>query len=135
MNTGLIRYGLVLILVALVGGFFIPGMAIPRLGLSAHTIGVMSGILLMLLGVIWSQFELSAGKLSVMKWAWIYSSYANWLGCLLGALFGAGKTTPVAAAGVIGPELAELAVLLLLGTVGLTSLLAVMMALVGLRSR
>ena len=40
MNRRIIRHGFVLILIALVTGFLLPAMKIPRLGLSAHTIGI-----------------------------------------------------------------------------------------------
>ena len=60
MNVSLFRYAFVLILLSLIGGFFIPAMAIPRLGLSAHTIGTLSGILLIAVGAIWQHFQLSS---------------------------------------------------------------------------
>ncbi len=135
MNIALLRYGFVLILLALLTGFFIHLMAIPRLGVVAHTVGVMSGILLLVIGAVWPQFSLSAGKLAVMKWCWIYSAYANWLGCLVGAITGAGFLTPVAAAGVSGPPAAEAVVAVLLISIGFTALAAVVLSLMGLAPR
>ena len=52
MNRNIIRHGFVLILLSLVGGLLLPAMSIPRLGLSAHTIGLLSGVLLLALGAI-----------------------------------------------------------------------------------
>ncbi len=134
MNISLFRYAFVLMLLALLGAFFLPAMAVPRLGLSAHTIGMLSGVLLLALGAIWQQFSLTDSQRNWMKWSWIYSSYANWLGCLVGAVFGAGRMTPIAAAGVEGAAVTEMTVTLLLGSVAITSLLAVGLSLWGLRS-
>ena len=46
-----VRWGFVLILLALLGAFFIPQASIPRLALSAHTVGLMSGLLLIVFGL------------------------------------------------------------------------------------
>lgn len=134
MNRNIIRHGFILILIALLSGLFIPAMPIPRLGLSAHTIGILSGVLLLAIGGIWQQFSLSPRQTQIMYWSWLYSSYVNWLGCLVGAVFGAGKATPLASAGTIGSEAAEGAVALLLGSVALASFIAVGLSLWGLRS-
>jgi len=135
MNLSLFRYALVLMLLALAGGIFVPAMAVPRLGLSAHTIGMLSGVLLIAIGAIWSHFILSARLCCLLKWSWLYASYANWFGCMLGAVLGAGSMTPVAAPGVRGSALAELTVMLLLLSVALASFLAVGLSLWGLRRR
>ena len=79
MNRSMIRHGFVLMLLALVGGFFVPVMEIPRLAVSAHTIGVLSGVLLIAVGAIWQQFVLTSGQATLMYWSWlketlIYSS-------------------------------------------------------------
>lgn len=134
MNKSITKHGFILILLALVSGLFVSAMEIPRLGLSAHTIGILSGVLLIAIGAIWQQFSLSAGQFKILYWSWLYSSYVNWLGCLVGAIFGAGKTTPVASAGVIGPETAEAAVAIMLGSVALASFIAVGFSLWGLRA-
>ncbi len=134
MNRSIIRHGFILILIALVSGLFVPVMPIPRLGLSAHTIGVLSGILLISIGAIWQQFTLSLRQTQVIYWSWLYSSYVNWLGCLVGAIFGAGEFTPLASAGVVGSQVAEASVAILLSSVALTSFIAVGLSLWGLRS-
>ena len=63
----------------------------------------------------------------------LYAGYANWLGCLLGAATGAGRMTPVAAAGLEGTPVAETMVAFLLISVGLVSLVAAGLSLWGLR--
>lgn len=133
MNVRMIRHGFILILLALLAAFFIPAMAIPRLGLSAHTIGLLSGVLLIAVGGTWNAFRLPSRAGAVLFWSWLYAGYANWLGCLLGAITGAGGTTPVAAAGAGGPAFAEAVVAFLLMSVAAVSLIAVGLSLWGLR--
>jgi (hydroxyamino)benzene mutase len=133
MNVSLLRHGFILILLALAGGLFIPAMAVPRLGLSAHTIGVLSGVLLIAIGAVWPQFRLSARQTVAHQWAWLYSSYVNWFACLLGGALGAGKTTPLASAGFTGTPLVEGTVTALLVSVAVVSFIAVGLSLWGLR--
>ncbi len=134
MNINLLRHGFILILLALAGGLFIPALAVPRLGLSAHTIGVLGGVLLIAIGAVWPQFRLSARQTLAHRWAWLYSSYVNWFACLLGGALGAGKATPLASAGYVGAPLVEGAVTALLVSVAVASFIAVGLALWGLRA-
>ena len=135
MNRALIRHGFILMLLGLLGGFLIPNMAIPRLGLSAHTIGILGGVLLIALGAVWAQFRLGTRQSALMYWSWLYANYINWLGCLIGAITGAGRMTPVVAAGQEGGEAAEWVVAAMLISVGIASLIAVGLSLWGLRGQ
>ena len=132
MDRRIIRHGFILILIALVTGFLLPAMQIPRLGLSAHTIGILGGVLLIGIGAIWNTFSLSGRQLLVMYWSWVYSSYANWLGCLIGAFTGAGLMTPVASSGAKADTIPEAIVAVLLISVAITSLVAVALSIWGL---
>ncbi|MEE4273516.1 MAG: hypothetical protein V2I67_17715 [Thermoanaerobaculales bacterium] len=134
MERRLFRHGFVLIALALVSGFAVPAAKIPRLALSAHTIGVLSGVLLITVGLVWNRFRLSERQLSTMYWAWVSSSYANWATILIGAIFGTGKMTPVASAGVVGSPFAEVVVSLALVVVAALSLVAVGLAVWGMRA-
>lgn len=135
MNLTLCRSAFALIFVSLVGGFFVPNMAMPRLGLSAHTIGALSGALMIAIGAIWQHFRLSAGQAATLQWAWIYSSWANWLACLTGAVFGAGMMTPLASGGMTGSAGVEALVAALFISVGLASLVAAGLSFYGLRGK
>lgn len=134
MNKKIVKYGFVLILIALVSALFIPNMAIPRLGLSAHTIGILSGVLLISIGAVWQLFSLSKKQSQILYWSWLYSSYVNWLGCLTGAILGAGRMTPVASSGIVGAEMSEGIVTFMLLSVALASFVAVGLSLWGLRA-
>lgn len=133
MNRTLIRHGFLLTFVSLFGAFFIPLMSIPRLGLSAHTIGMMSGTLLIAVGAVWSQFDLGERPRRVLHWSWLYAGYVNWFAILLGAILGTGRTTPLASGGIVGSSAAELVVTVLLVSVGLISLFAAGLSLWGFR--
>ena len=132
MNRKIIRHGFVLILLALITGFLIPTTEIPRLGLSAHTIGILSGALLIAIGAVWPLFNLGSGQSASMYWCWVYSSYANWLGCLVGAFTGAGRMTPISSAGREAGDAAEIVVAVLLVSVAITALVGASLAIWGL---
>lgn len=133
MDRRLIRHGFVLIAAALISGFAIPKAEIPRLALSAHTIGVLSGVLLVGVGAVWQRLRLSKRQRTTVYWTWLYSSYVNWGAVLGGAMIGTGKMTPVASGGAVGSSVAEAVVSTLLVSVGLVSLVAVFLSLWGLR--
>ncbi len=135
MNVGLFRHGFFLILLSLVGGLFVPAMAVPRLGLSAHTIGILGGVLIIAIGAIWQHFRLTGAQAAWHKWSWLYSSYVNWLACVVGAVLGAGKMTPLASAGMVGSNAAEALMTALFGSVAVASLIAVGLSLWGLRTQ
>lgn len=132
MENRLIRHGFILILLSLFTGFAIPAAEAPRLALSAHTIGLMSGILLLAIAGIWSRLALSEGQLKVTYWGWIYAGYANWLGILLGALTGAGRMTPLASKGVTGSDASELLVAFFLISLSLAALVSTALSIYGI---
>ena len=133
MNRSLLISGMLLVLLALLTGFAVPSVALPRLGLSAHTIGLLGGTLLIAVGAIGSQLRLGRRGERALAACWIYAVYSNWLGCLVGAATGAGRATPIASAGAAGPPAAEILVMFLLGTGSLVALAAVALSLWGLR--
>jgi len=133
MDRRLLRHGFVLIALALVTGFAIPSAEIPRLALSAHKIGVVGGMLLIAVGMVWDRFRLTNRQFGVMFWSWLYSSYVNWLAILVGAMLGTGRMTPVASGGLVGNPLSEQVISLMLVSVALVSLVAVSLSLWGMR--
>lgn len=132
MERNLIKHGFVLILLALLTGFIIPVTEAPRLALSAHTIGLISGILLLTLSAVWKRLTLSDRQEKLAYWSWIYSSYANWFAILFGAVAGTGRMTPMASRGMEGASSAELFVAFLLISLSVAALLAVGLSIFGL---
>jgi (hydroxyamino)benzene mutase len=107
MNRFMMRLGFVLILLGLLTAFAIPSFANPRMGLAAHTVAIMGGLLLVVVGAVAGSFALGPRASAAFTAAWIYATYANWLGCLLAALTGASRLTPIAGASTVGTPVAE----------------------------
>jgi len=132
MTDGLIKHGFILIFLALVTGFVIPQAESPRLALSAHTIGLLSGILLLAVAAIWQRLRLSERQLRITYWGWVYSGYANWAGILFGAMVGAGRMTPLASDGVTGAYLHEKLMGFLLISLSLAAFIAALLSIWGI---
>ena len=135
MTDGLIKHGFILIFLALVTGFAIPQAESPRLALSAHTIGLLSGILLLAVAGIWQRLRLSERQLLITYWGWVYSGYANWAGILFGAMVGTGRMTPLASGGTTAADLPEILVGLLLISLSLAALIAAGLSIWGMFRR
>lgn len=133
MNRRQVQLGFVLILLALLTGFAIPSLTSPRLGLAAHNVGLMGGLVLIALGALANSFALGTRAAAVMMWAWVYAAYANWVGSLLGAITGASRLTPIAGAGTTGTPVAEAVVSFLLLSLSLAALVGTALAVWGLR--
>ena len=131
MERNLVKHGFVLILLSLLTGFFIPLAEAPRLALSAHTIGLISGILLLTLSAVWKFLALSDRQEKVAYWGWVYSSYANWFAILFGAVVGTGRMTPLASRGIEATDTAELFVAFLLISLSIAALIAVGLSILG----
>jgi len=55
----LLFLGVLLFLLGLLIGLLIPMMTNPRMGLSAHLEGIMNGMFLVILGLIWNKLRLN----------------------------------------------------------------------------
>jgi len=95
----LIRLGVLLLLLGLLTGAVVPSLAVPRLGLSAHILGVFGGLSSVVFGLVWPQLRLGSRASEVACWLALYSFYAGWLMPLLGGAWGAGSTMLPMAAG------------------------------------
>lgn len=136
LSRKLIRYGVVLFLLGLLTGFAIPAMQNPRMGLSSHLEGVQNGMLLMILGVIWSQLRLSA---PAMQWGYglaLFGTYTNWATTLLAGIWGAGAAMmPIAGNNFLGTTVQEDLIKFGLGSLSLTMLIVCGILLWGLRGK
>jgi hydroxylaminobenzene mutase len=98
MQTLLFKLGLILFVIGLLTGFAIPVLKNPRMGLTSHLEGILNGMFLALLGLLWPHVHLTHGWGVTAVVLIVYSAYANWLGTLLAAAWGAGrKLAPLAA--------------------------------------
>ena len=133
MNRRQIQLGFVLILIGLFTGFAIPELRSPRLGLAAHNVAIMSGLVLIALGALARFFALGARGMAVMMMSWTYAAYANWLACLIGGITGASRLTPIAGAGTSGDPMSEAVVSFLLLTLSVASVVGTSLAVWGFR--
>lgn len=133
MDRTLLRLGFILILIALLTGLLVPLFANPRLGLTAHIVGLLGGLLLIAIGIIAPSLALRPRAAALFKWGWVYATYANWLASVLGAATGASGMTPIAGSGTTGAPVAEGLVAFLLVSLSVAAILSSVLALLGLR--
>jgi len=131
----LLQLGMLLFLIGLLTGFAIPLLANPRMGLTSHLEGIMNGIFLVLLGLVWPKLVLSARALASLFWLAVYGSFANWTATLLAAIWGAGSPMmPIAGGDGTGTTLQEGVIVFLLLTLSVAIVAASVLVLWGLRT-
>jgi hydroxylaminobenzene mutase len=134
LSHSLLRHGIILFLLGLLTGFFIPVMQNPRMGLSSHLEGVMNGMLLVLLGLIWQKVRLSD---VLLKWGYglsLFGTYTNWATTLLAGLWGAGgELMPIAGGGFQGATWQETLIKIGLVSLSLAMIIVCAFVLWGLR--
>jgi hydroxylaminobenzene mutase len=103
------------------------------MGVSSHIEGVLNGIFLMVLGLIWHKITLSGKWLKITFWLALYGTFVNWFGILIAAIFNAGKMLGVMANGQEGSRFAEGIVTFSLVSLSAAMLFLCVTILVGLR--
>jgi len=129
----LIFLGVLLFLLGLVTGLVVPVFTNPRLGVSSHIEGVLNGIFLVVLGLIWHKVDLSNRWLTIGFWLALYGTFTNWLGILIAAIFNAGGMLGIAANGKEGSPLAEAIVQFCLVSLSIAMLAVAVIVLLGLK--
>lgn len=132
MDRLIIRQGFLLILLALLGGVAAPFMINPRMGVGAHTLGVLGGLVLIALGATKPVFVLDPKLWRVVHVCWIAAAYGNWATTMFAAFTGASRLTPIAGAGTTGTFLAETITFVFYVMVGVTSVIGTVIAVYGL---
>ena len=130
----LILLGLILFLLGLIVGLFVQNMVNPRMALSAHLEGVMNGMFLMLLGLVWPRLQLSKTWLTLSFWLAAYGTFANLAAVMIAAATGYGKMMPIAG-GKEGQGFAEVLISFLLVSPGLSMLIVCLTAIAGFYRR
>ncbi len=130
----LLQVGMSLFLTALLIGLVVPRFAVSRLGLAAHLLGLMQGLFLMVVGLLWDRLKLPPAMFRVAFWMTLYGCFAPLTANLLAAIWGAGNTLlPIAAGQAHGNALQEGIVTNLLRTGGASMIAAAISILWGLR--
>jgi (hydroxyamino)benzene mutase len=92
------QLGLLLLLFGPLIGFVVPAFAAPRRGLTAHVLGVMQGILLIVIGLLWPKLKLARTASGIGFWMVVYGCFVSWAVTVLAAAWGVGSSMmPVAA--------------------------------------
>jgi hydroxylaminobenzene mutase len=129
----LLWHGVLIVLVSLAEGGFVPNFTNPRMALSAHVGGIMTGILTAGFGLLWADLHLEKRMLGALFWLTVYQGWSQTIGLVLAAAFGTSRTTPMAGAGFAGAPWQELVVAGLLTTGAVAVLACCGLALWGLR--
>jgi hydroxylaminobenzene mutase len=129
----LLRLGVLLFLFGLFTGFAVPMLAMPRMALASHLEGLMNGLLLMALGLMWPRLVLGPRAQALTFALAVYGAFANWLATLISSMTGAGAMMPIAAAGRTGAATPEAIVGFLLVSLSLAMVAACVLVLWGLR--
>ena len=129
----LLWHGVLIVLLSLAEGAFVPALTNPRMGVAAHVGGIMTGILTAGFGLVWADLRLGAGTLRTLFWLTVYQGWSQTAGLVLAAVFGTSRTTPIAGAGHAGAPWQEAVVAVLLTTGAVVVLACCVLALRGLR--
>jgi (hydroxyamino)benzene mutase len=135
VHRGAVQQGMLLILLALLGGIVTPFMVNSRMGVGAHTLGLLGGIVLILMGLIRPLMAQEPKVWGLMHVCWFIAVYANWANTMLAGLTGASHLTPIAGAGTTGAPWAEAVVFWGYVLVGVTSATGALVGVYGLRAR
>jgi (hydroxyamino)benzene mutase len=130
----LLQLGILLFLFALLVGLAVPRFAVPRLGLSAHLLGIMQGLFLIVTGLLWPKLKLTRVMSRGGFWLAIYGCFAAWTANVLAGLWGAGNSMlPIAAGQARGNMLQEAVIAIGLRSAAAALIAAAILILWGLR--
>ena len=130
----LLQFGGLLFLFALLVGLFVPTFAAPRLGLSTHLLGLMQGIFLMVLGVLWPRLRVTRAVGRTGAFLAVYGCFAAWIANLSAAIWGAGNSMlPIAAGSSHGSALQEAIISVALRSAAVSLIAVAVLVLWGLR--
>ena len=122
----LLLFGILMILMGLLIGLFIPILSNPRMGLSAHLEGII-------LGLIWDKIWISFKWLNIAFYLVLYGAFANFIAVVLAAITGAGKMMPIAG-GKEGTVGIEVVISFLLISLAIAMITVCIIVLIGLKN-
>lgn len=130
----LLQVGMLFFLGALLIGLAVPRFTVPRLGLSAHLLGLMQGLFLTVTGLLWPRLKLVPAAARLGSWLAVYGCLAPLPATLLASTWGAGNTMlPLTAGQAHGSPLQEGAITVLLRSGGASLIAVAIVILWGLR--
>ncbi len=132
----LYQLGIILFLMGLLTGFLLPLMENARMGLSSHLEGIMNGVVLIVLGMIWPKLRLGRTAERIAFGLAVFGTYTNWLATLAASFIGAGASMmPIAAAGFEGSAVQEGLIAIALTSLSVAMVVVAVMVLWGVRNQ
>lgn len=116
--------GTLLFLLGLLTGAGIPFFRAPRIGLSAHVAAIQSGLALIAVAWLGGRLVLSDGWAAAIAHGLWISLYVLWIGLVFAAIYGTGRTLPLAGKGLAAARWQELTAAVLIGGASLASAFA-----------
>ena len=130
----LLQTGICLFLVAVLLGLAIQQFTVPRLALSAHLIGILQGIVLVVVGLLWPRLCLTPRQFRLTFWLVVYQAVVAFLSNVLAAAWGAGNSIiPIAAGAARGSTVEEAVINIGLRSAGAALIIGLLLILWGLR--
>jgi hydroxylaminobenzene mutase len=123
-----------LFLFALLVGLVVQRFSVPRLGLSVHLLGIMQGLFLTVLGLLWPRVNLTRTWSQTAHWLAIYGCVAAWTSNLLAAVWGGSSILPLASVQVRSTVLQNAIVNAGLRSAAISLVAAMLLILWGLRT-
>lgn len=134
LSRRLLQAGVSLFLVAVLLGLGIQQFTAPRVALSAHLIGLLQGIFLVVVGLFWHRLNLTPLQFRMTFWLVVYQAVAATLANVLAAVWGAGNSIiPIAAGAAHGSTLQEAMINIGLRSAGAALIVALLLIIRGLR--
>jgi (hydroxyamino)benzene mutase len=120
LSSTLCFMGAMLFMLGLLTGAGIPSFRSPRIGLSAHLAAIESGLALIAFGLMLPHLAISNGWAGAIAHSLWISLYLLWIGLVFAAVYGTGKTLPIAGAGLAAKAWQETTARLLItiGSIG-----------------
>jgi (hydroxyamino)benzene mutase len=130
----LLQVGICLFLASVLLGLVIPRFTVPRLALSVHLVGILQGIFVVVIGLLWSRLSLARVQFTLTFWLVVYQALVATLSNLLAAAWGAGNSIiPLAAGSAHGSAAQEMVVNIGLRSAGAALIISLLFILWGLR--
>jgi len=129
------KSGIILFLISLINGFLIQSLSLPRLGLSAHLIGLFGAGFLFGIGSYWPRLNLSQKLSGIGMVLLIYSFWAGWAVYFAAAALGAGKMFPLASGNKAGTPAVEGIIGIFMLSFAITFLISFVIILKGLSDK
>lgn len=131
----LLQVGSFLFFLALLTGLVVQKFTVPRLGLSAHLLGLMQGLFLMVAGLLWPKLTLTRALSKIAVCLIIYGCFAAWTANVLAGIWGAGNSLlPIAAGSARGSVVQEAIISITLRSSAAALIVSVVLIIWGLRT-